>query len=255
VPADVVANLVLGVFPLFKLRPVIVSLIIAAPSISLAFDLGTLGAVVNSFNNARSATAGKKYADPSQSLVENLAKRVDNGDDTFVMERTRKNRVVSRFERAMADSGLTPSHKTQFTNPVEIVQGETTFHELWALYLFKGRGGAEQLAVQRWFLLCDKGVIGSPGSVYYYVTDGARAVDEVYLLTSVYTEKEYHEYRGPTKAMYEAICKTVGQQQKNETIEAKPETSESQGANRGAGGLLPPAPTPLDMRVSQPTVQ
>jgi len=184
-------------------RLIVIFLAIAFPSVSLGFDWGSFG---RGFNSAQE---GNKNA--SERFVEYFAKKVDNGEEIFVTESTRKNRIVDRFEQAMKDSGISPSYTYQATSPIKIVIDKTTFYEQWGTVLFrnKNRGGVEELSAQRYFFFCDKGIVGNSGSAYFDMNEGVRTVNRIYLLTVTFNIVDYH---GPGKSSYESVCQTSNPQ-------------------------------------------
>jgi hypothetical protein len=176
----------------------IVLLIFFSPLTLFAFDWGT---AIRTYNIMQSATPGSQSKD--HRMVEQLAKKIDNGDEIFVTESTRKTRFANRFEQRLTESGVIPSRTPQNTSTIKIEQDGKVAYELWDVALFTNSEGEERLAARRYFLFCDKKIIGTPGSVYYDMTGEIRTVDKVYLMSSVFSEVEYH---GGAKKAYEAVC-------------------------------------------------
>ena len=69
-------------------------------------------------------------------MVEQLAKKIDNGDEIFVTENTRKYRFYNRFEQLLNESGATPSRTRQTTNTIKVEHDGNVAYELWDFILF-----------------------------------------------------------------------------------------------------------------------
>lgn len=176
---------------------VFVLLLLTLPLTASALNAGA----ISSFNIARDAESKKESDDIK--LMKKIVRYIDHGDKFYVSSWAEDKGFVSRFENALARSGLSPSTTEQVTPPVKIEYDGVVSYELWGFVRYVGKTGQPALTAQRIIILCDRAVIGGAGGVNYKIKNDERKLDFV---STYFMSFSPDGYQGTGKKEYLAIC-------------------------------------------------